>query len=427
MDNKPVQNFPNNDLIVGLDIGTTKIAVIVAERTESGGVDIVGIGTHPSEGLRKGVVINIESTVNSIQRAIEEAELMAGCEIDSVYAGIAGSHIKGFNSHGIVAIKNKEVSVKDIERVIDAAKAVAIPMDREILHILPQEYIVDDQDGIREPLGMSGVRLEAKVHIVTGAVASAQNIVKSANRVGLTVKDIVLEPIASSEAVLSPEEKELGVAMVDIGGGTTDLTIFHAGAVKHTAVVPLGGNHITADISAGLRTPTSSAEEIKKRYGLAYSGLSRAGETIEVPSTGGRDPRILPKQMLTEIIEPRLEEIFSLIYAEIVRSGFDEFLTAGVVLTGGTILLEGSADLAEQVFRLPVRIGYPTGVGGLFDVVNSPQFATGVGLVLYGSRRQESIEFQPVLETTDHEMSFFAKIRERMSGWFGGSGVRAEM
>lgn len=424
MDNKPTQKFLNNDLIVGLDIGTTKIAVIVAERTDSGGVDIIGIGTHPSEGLRKGVVINIESTVNSIERAIEEAELMAGCEIDAVYAGIAGSHIKGFNSHGIVAIKNREVSVKDVERVIDAAKAVAIPMDREILHILPQEYIVDDQDGIKEPLGMSGVRLEAKVHIVTGAVASAQNIVKSANRVGLTVKDIVLEPIASSEAVLSPEEKELGVAMVDIGGGTTDLTIFHAGAVKHTAVVPLGGNHITADISAGLRTPTSSAEEIKKRYGLAYSGLSRAGETIEVPSTGGRDPRILPKQMLTEIIEPRLEEIFSLVYAEIVRSGFDEFLTAGIVLTGGTVLLEGSADLAEQVFRLPVRIGYPTGVGGLFDVVNSPQFATGVGLVLYGARRQESIEFQPVLETT-HEVSFFAKIRERMSGWFSGSGVRA--
>ncbi len=429
MDNKSIQNFPNNDLIVGLDIGTTKIAVIVAERTESGGVDIVGIGTHPSEGLRKGVVINIESTVNSIQRAIEEAELMAGCEIDSVYAGIAGSHIKGFNSHGIVAIKNKEVSVKDVERVIDAAKAVAIPMDREILHILPQEYIVDDQDGIREPLGMSGVRLEAKVHIVTGAVSSAQNIVKSANRVGLTVKDIVLEPIASSEAVLSPEEKELGVAMIDIGGGTTDITIFHNGAVKHTAVVPLGGNHITADISAGLRTPTSSAEEIKKRYGLAYSGHARPGETIEVPSTGGRDPRILPKQMLTEIIEPRLEEIFTLAYSEIVKSGFDEFLTAGIVITGGTVLLEGSADLAEQVFRLPVRVGYPTGIGGLLDVVNSPQFATGVGLVLYGARRQESIEFQPVHEVhTVHntEGGFFAKIKERMSSWFGGA-ARAEM
>jgi cell division protein FtsA len=412
----------SSNLIVGLDIGTTKIAVIIAERTSSGGVDIVGIGTHPSEGLRKGVVINIESTVASIQKAVEEAELMAGCHISSVYAGIAGSHIKGMNSHGIVAIKNKEVSSKDIERVIDAAKAVAIPMDREILHILPQEYIVDDQDGIREPLGMSGVRLEAKVHIVTGAVASAQNIVKSANRVGLTVQDIVLEPIASAEAVLSPEEKELGVAMVDIGGGTTDITIFHNGAIKHTSVIPLGGNHITSDISAGLRTPTSSAEEIKRRYGCAYSGAAKPHDTIEVPSTGGRDARILPKQMLTEIIEPRMEEIFTLVHRDLVRSGFDEFLTAGVVLTGGTVLLEGSADLAEMIFRLPVRVGFPSGVGGLVDVVNSPSFSTGVGLVLYGAKNSELIENTQRVNAASEGVNFISKIKSKMAAWFSGAG-----
>jgi cell division protein FtsA len=407
----------NNNIIVGLDIGTTKIAVIVADRSPGGKVDIIGIGTHPSEGLRKGVVINIEATINSIQRAIEEAELMAGCHISSVYAGIAGSHIKGHNSHGIVAIKNKEVSSKDIERVIDAAKAIAIPMDREILHILPQEYIVDEQDGIRDPLGMSGVRLEAKVHIVTGAVASAQNIVKSANRVGLTVEDIVLEPIASAEAVLSAEEKELGIAMVDIGGGTTDITIFHAGAIKHTAVIPLGGNHITNDISAGLRTPASSAEEIKRRYGCAFSGISQPQDTIEVPSTGGRDPRILAKHALTEIIEARMEETFTLVHRELIRSGFDEFLTAGLVLTGGTVLLEGSAELAEQVFNMPVRIGYPGGVGGLIDVVNSPAYSTGVGLVLYGSRNSPGVEFY-----ARHEgPGLFDRIKMRMSNWFGAS------
>lgn len=408
----------NQNIIVGLDIGTTKIAVIVAEMTASGNVDIIGIGTHPSEGLRKGVVINIEATINSIRRAVEEAELMAGCEITSVYAGIAGSHIKGQNSHGIVAIKNKEVSAKDIERVIDAAKALAIPLDREILHILPQEYIVDEQDGIRDPLGMSGVRLEAKVHVVTGAVASAQNIVKSANRVGLNVADIVLEPIASAEAVLSPEEKELGVAMIDIGGGTTDITIFHAGAIKHTAVLPLGGNHITNDISAGLRTPTSCAEEIKRRYGCAFGGISQPQDTIEVPSTGGRDPRILPKHALTEIIEARMEEIFTLVHRDLIKSGFDEFLTAGLVLTGGTVLVEGSAELAEQVFNMPVRIGYPGRVGGLVDVVNSPSYSTGVGLVLYGSRNMNHTDYY---SREQHSLSLFEKLRSRMSSWFKAS------
>jgi len=400
------------ETIVGLDIGTTKIAVIVAQRTIGGKVDIIGIGTHPSSGLRKGVVINIEATVESIRHAIEEAELMSGVEISTVYAGIAGSHIKGFNSHGIVAVKSKEVGAKDVERVIDAARAVAIPMDREILHILPQEYIVDEQDGIREPVGMSGVRLEAKVHIVTGAVASAQNIVKSANRVGLTVSDIVLESIASAEAVLSPEEKELGVALVDIGGGTTDITIFHAGAVKHTAVIPLGGNNLTNDISAGLRTPTSSAEEIKRRYGHCLASLVESGETMEVPSTGGREPRVVPRKLLAQIIEPRMEEIFTLTRRELVRSGFDEFLSSGIVLTGGSVLLEGSVELAEQIFELPVRVGYPTGVGGLTDVVSSPAFSTGVGLILYGAREGQT------RSARGNGNGMLGRVRTRMADWF---------
>ncbi|MCL4149616.1 UNVERIFIED_CONTAM: hypothetical protein GTU68_009637, partial [Idotea baltica] len=399
-------------IIVGLDIGTTKIAVIVAERGEGGEVDIIGIGTSPSDGLRKGVVINIEATVNSIRSAVEEAELMAGCEISEVYAGIAGSHIKGFNSHGIVAVKNREVTTKDIERVIDAARAVAIPMDREILHILPQEYMVDDQDGIREPLGMSGVRLEARVHIVTGSVSSAQNIVKSANRVGLNVADIVLEPIASAEAVLSPEEKELGVAMIDIGGGTTDITIFHAGAVKHTAVLPIGGNHLTNDVAAGLRTPSKSAEAVKCRFGAASSAAIDPSETIEVPSTGGREPRVISRSVLTDILEARMEELFNLVHRELIRSGFDEFLSAGVVLTGGSSLLEGSAELGEQLLEMPVRIGFPAGVGGLTDVVCSPKFATGVGLVLYGADKGESASF------SNREDGLFDRLKTKMSTWF---------
>ncbi len=401
-----------SNVIVGLDIGTTKIAVIVAEKVPGGKLDIIGIGSHPSNGLRKGVVINIEATVNSIRRAVEEAELMAGCEINTAYCGIAGSHIKGFNSHGIVAVKNKEVTSKDVERVIDAARAVAIPTDREILHILPQEYIVDEQDGIREPIGMSGVRLEAKVHIVTGAVSSAQNIVKCANRVGLAVNDIVLEPIASSEAVLSPEEKELGVAMIDMGGGTTDITIFHDGAVKHTAVLPLGGNHLTADIAAGLRTPSSSAEAIKKRYGCALASLVQKDETIEVPSTGGRDPRILSRQVLAEIIQPRVDEVFNLAQRELSRSGFDEFLTGGIVLCGGSVLLEGMTELAEQTFNLPVRLGYPNNIGGLIDVVNSPMYATGVGLVMYGARDENFERFGTA------SGGFVERVKSRMMNWF---------
>ncbi len=401
------------EIIVGLDIGTTKIAVIVAQAAAGGKVDIIGIGKHPSSGLRKGVVINIEATVNSIRHAVEEAELMAGCEITSVYAGIAGEHIKGFNSHGIVAVRNKEeVGPRDVERVIDAAQAVAIPMDREILHILPQEYIVDQQDGIREPLGMSGVRLETKVHIVTGAVSSAQNIVKSANRVGLEVNDIVLEPIASAEAVLSPEEKELGVAIVDIGGGTTDITVFHSGAIKHTAVIPLGGDNLTNDVSHGLRTPKASAEEIKRRYGSAMASLVQHSDTLEVPSTGGREPEVLSRLVLAEILEPRMEEIFTLVQAELVRSGYDELLTGGIVLTGGTVLLDGSSELAEQVFNLPVRVGRPADIGGLVDVVNSPDFATGVGLVLYGAREGQGSSLKL------DEDNIFMRMKNQVTSWF---------
>lgn len=403
-----------DNLVVGLDIGTTKICAIVGALTEDG-IDIVGIGSSPSRGLRKGVVINIDSTVQSIRKAIEEAELMAGCEIKSVFAGIAGGHIKGINSQGVIAIKNREVVADDVKRVIEAAKAVAIPMDREVIHILPQEFIIDDQDGIREPLGMSGVRLEAKVHIVTGAAASAQNIVKSCNRSGLDVADIVLEQLASSEAVLSPEEKELGVALVDIGGGTTDVAIFVDGAIKHTSVLALGGNQITNDIAVGLRTPMAEAEKIKQKYGCCLASLVGKDETIEVPSVGGRKPRILSRQLLAEILEPRVEEIFTLVNREIVKSGFEDVIASGVVITGGSTILEGMPELAEQVFNLPVRRGTPQNIGGLVDVVNSPVYATGVGLVVYGSRHVESTTHFP---TTQSDDNLFSKVSRRMKEWF---------
>lgn len=403
-----------DNLIVGLDIGTTKICAIVGNVTEEG-LDIVGIGTSPSRGLRKGVVINIESTVASIKKAVEEAELMAGCEIKSVYAGIAGGHIKGFNSQGVIAIKNREVSSDDVRRVIDAAKAIAIPMDREVIHILPQEFIIDDQDGIREPLGMSGVRLEAKVHIVTGAVASAQNIIKSCNRAGLDVADIVLEQLASSEAVLSADEKELGVALVDIGGGTTDIAIFVDGAIKHTAVLSLGGNHLTNDIAVGLRTPMAEAEKIKQKYGCCMSAIVGKEETIEVPSVGGRKPRVLSRQLLAEILEPRVEEIFTLVNREIVKSGYEDLIASGVVLTGGTTILEGMPELAEQVFNLPVRRGLPQNIGGLVDVVHSPAYATGVGLVVYGSKNVGASEF-PTIQSDEN---IFNRVTRRMKEWFG--------
>jgi cell division protein FtsA len=400
-----------NSIIVGLDIGTSKVCAIVGELTERG-MEVIGVGSHPSQGLRKGVVINIESTVESIKKAVEEAELMAGCEINSVFTGIAGGHIKGFNSHGIVAVKNKEVTPRDLERVIDAAKAVAIPMDREVLHILPQEYIIDDQDGIKEPLGMSGVRLEAKVHIVTGAVTSAQNIVKCCNRTGLNVADIVLEPLASAEAVLTPEEKELGVALIDMGGGTTDIALFHDGSVKHTAVLAIGGNHLTGDIAAGLRTPVAEAERIKQRYGCARAGMVTKDERVEVPSVAGRNSRTLSRQILCEIIEPRLDEIFQLILREIIKSGYEGSLASGIVMTGGSTLLPGTIEMAEQVFGMPVRLGVPTHVGGLIDVVSSPIYATGVGLVLYGIKRQDRNFFRI------RDDNLFHKVRERMVDWF---------
>ncbi|HEX2385687.1 MAG TPA: cell division protein FtsA [Candidatus Binatia bacterium] len=399
-----------NNIIVGLDIGTSKVCAIVGEMTERG-VDIIGVGSHLSQGLRKGVVINIESTVESIKKAVEEAGMMAGCEINSVFTGIAGGHIKGFNSHGIVAVKNKEVSPRDVERVIDAAKAVAIPMDREVLHILPQDYIIDEQDGIKEPLGMSGVRLEAKVHIVTGAVTSAQNIVKCCNRTGLNVADIVLEPLASAEAVLTDEEKELGVALVDMGGGTTDIALFHDGAVKHTAVLAIGGNHLTSDIAAGLRTPIAEAERIKQRYGFARTSMVTKDERVEVPSVGGRSSRTITRQILCEIIEPRLDEIFQLFRREIVKSGYEGCLSSGVVLTGGSTLLPGMIEMAEEVLGMPARLGLPMHVSGLTDVISSPIYATGVGLVLYGIKRQDKNFFRI------RENNMLGKVKGRMADW----------
>ncbi len=400
------------DLIVGLDIGTTKVCAIVGEVTEDG-IDIIGIGSHPSKGLRKGVVINIESTVESIKRAISEAELVAGCDITSVYAGIAGGHIKGINSHGIVAVKDKEVGENDLIRVIDAAQAVAIPLDREVIHVIPQEYIIDDQDGIKEPLGMSGVRLEAKVHIVTAAVTSAQNIVKCANRCGLNVADIILQPLASGEAVLTPDEKDLGVALVDIGGGTTDIVVFSEGAIVHTSVLTLGGNHVTNDVAVGLRTPAGEAERIKQKYGCCLSSMVQKDETIEVPSVGGRKPRILSRQILSEIIEPRVEEIFSLVRQEIIKSGFDERIASGIVITGGSTILEGMPELAEQVFNMPVRRGAPRAIGGLVDVVKSPMYATGVGLVIAGSKGSDHTRFKV------REANIYKKVKGRMKEWFG--------
>lgn len=399
------------NLIVGLDIGTTKICCIVGNMTDEG-LEVVGIGTSPSKGLRKGVVINIESTVEAIQKAVREAELMAGCEIKTVYAGIAGGHIKGLNSQGVIAIKNREVSSEDLTRVIDAAKAIAIPMDREVLHILPQEFIIDDQDGIREPLGMSGVRLEAKVHIVTGAVASAQNIIKSCNRAGTDVADIVLEQLASSEAVLSADEKELGVALVDLGGGTSDIAIYSEGAIKHTSVLAIGGDHLTNDIAVGLRTPMTEAEKIKQAYGCCLTSMVGKDETIEVPSVGGREARVLSRQLLAEILEPRVEEIFTLVNREIIKSGYEDLIASGVVITGGSSILPGMPELAEQIFNLPVRRGMPQGIGGLTDVVNSPIYATGVGLVKYGSQNQDRPQFKIGQENG------FDKIMQRMKEWF---------
>ena len=400
------------NLMVGLDIGTSKVVAIVGKITSDRRVEIVGIGSHPSRGLKKGVVVNIESTVQSIQRAIEEAELMAGCQIHSVYAGIAGSHIRSMNSHGIVAIRDKEVTQGDVDRVIDAARAVAIPADQKILHVLPQEFVIDNQEGIREPVGMAGVRLEAKVHLVTGAVSAAQNIVKCVRRCGLDVEDIILEQLASSYAALTDDEKDLGVCIVDIGGGTTDIAIFTEGSIKHTAVIPIAGDQVTNDIAVALRTPTQYAEDIKIKYACALTQLASPDESIEVPSVGERAPRRLARQTLAEVVEPRYEELLSLIQAELRRSGFEDLCAAGVVLTGGSAKMEGAIELAEEIFHMPVRLGVPQHVAGLVDVVRNPIYSTGVGLLLYGLRHGTERR---------GEMRLNAGARgiwERMKGWF---------
>ncbi len=399
-----------HSIVVGLDIGTSKVCAVVGEMTEQG-VEIIGVGSQLSQGLRKGVVINIEGTVSAIKKAVEEAGLMAGCEINTIITGIGSGHIKAFNSHGIVAVKNKEVSQRDLERVIDAAKAVAIPMDQEILHILPQDYIVDDQDGIKEPFGMSGVRLEARVHIVTGATTATQNVIKCCNRTGLSVADLVLMPLASAEAVLKEEERELGVAVVDMGSGTTDINVFYDGSVKHTTVLPIGGNHVTSDIAAGLRTPFADAERIKLRYGVARAGMVAGDERLDVPSAAGKNARTVSRQILCEIIEPRMDEVFQLVRREIAKSGYEEWLASGVVLTGGAILLPGAVEMAEQIFGMPTRLGTPTQVGGLVDIVASPIYAAGVGLVLYGMKRQE----HTFLRTRDG--TILSKVKHRMSDW----------
>lgn len=373
------------NIIVGLDLGTTKTCVIIGEMTETG-IDIIGLGTHPSEGIRKGVVVNIDSAVESVKRAVDEAEHMSGCEIASVYTGIAGEHIRGQNSLGIVGVKGREVDADDVERAVAQSTAIAIPADREILHSLPQSFIVDEQEGVKDPVGMSGVRLEAKVYIVTGSAASIQNVVKSVNRVGLDLNGMVLEPLASGEAVLSKDEKDLGVVLIDIGGGTTDVAVFSDGNIIHTAILPVGGNYVTSDIAAGLRTPIADAEKIKIKFGCAYSPLIQKDEVIEVPSVGGREPREVSRQILGRVIEARVDEILRMAYKEVVKSGQEERLAAGVVLTGGTALLDGIVELAEQIFEMPVRRGTPKGIGGLTDIVNSPIYATAVGLVIYGSR-----------------------------------------
>jgi cell division protein FtsA len=408
-------NSNDEQLIVGLDIGTSKVVAIVGLARPDGSLEIVGTGLHPSSGLKKGVVVNIESTVHSIQRAVEEAELMAGCHIHSVYAGIAGSHIRSLNSHGIVAIRDREVHPLDIERVIDAARAVAIPADQEILHVLPQEFIIDNQEGVREPLGMSGVRLESKVHLVTCAANASQNIKKCIRRCGLEVDDIILEQLASSYAVLTEDEKQLGVCLVDIGGGTTDIAIFTEGAIRHTGVIPIAGDQVTNDIAMALRTPTAHAEELKIKYACALAKLAGPDETIKVPSVGERPPRDLSRQALAEVVEPRYDELFTLVQAELRRSGFEDLVAAGIVLTGGTAKMEGVVELAEEIFHMPVRLGSPNDVHGLADIVNNPIYSTGVGLLIYGMQQQR--EGGKPSRRRDSGDSFFARLKR----WFQGN------
>ncbi len=403
------------NLIVGLDIGTSKVVSIVAEVSEENEIEIIGLGSCRSRGLKKGVVVNIESTVQTIQSAIQEAELMAGCNIHAVFTGIAGNHIRSLNSHGIVAIRDNEVTAGDIERVIDAARAVAIPADQKILHIIPRDFIIDGQEGIKEPIGMSGVRLEAKVHIVTGAVSAAQNIIKCVRRCGLEADDIVLEQVASSYSVLTEDEKDLGVCLVDVGGGTTDLAVFTNGAISHTAVIPIAGDQVTNDIAVALRTPTQNAEEIKVEHACALAQLANSDETVEVPSVGNRPVRRMSRQTLAEVVEPRYEELFSLVQAELRRSGYERLIVAGIVLTGGSSNMQGVVELAEEVFHVPVRVGTPQYVGGLVELVRNPIYATGVGLLLYGLRQQ--------LDRTQMKRidSGATSIWNRMKSWFQGN------
>ncbi|HIJ91601.1 MAG: cell division protein FtsA [Desulfobulbaceae bacterium] len=401
------------DLIVGLDIGTTKICVVVGE-VHDNRVDIIGIGRHPSVGLRRGVVVNIESTVHSIRQAVEEAERMAGCEIGAVYVGIAGSHIKSFNSHGLIAIKNNEIRQDDIDRVVDAARAVPIPPDQEVIHVLPQEFMVDGQADIQDPIGMTGVRLEADVHIVTGSATAVHNIVKCCNRAGLQVTDVVLEPLASACAVLTREEMELGVGLLDIGGGTADLAIFADGTIKHTFVLGLGGQNLTNDLSIGLRTPQKEAERLKEEYGCALASLIDKDQVIEVPSVGGRKNRKLSRRVMGEILEPRVEEMLTLINQELLDSKYKEMVNAGIVLTGGSCLLDNMEELAEQIFDLPVRIGRPENIGGVVDVVGTPQWATGVGLVIYGMKNGPGERFKRT------KGGLVGRVTGRVKDWFKG-------
>lgn len=402
-------------LIVGLDIGTSKVLAIVGEVNAEGEVEIIGYGHHPATGMRKGVVANIEETVTAIQRAVEEAELMAGCQIYSVYAGIAGAHINSFNSHGVVAVRDGEVDEGDVERVIESAKAVAIPNDQTILHVLPQEFIIDGQEGIRQPIGMNGIRLEANLHMVTASQSSAKNIEKCIRRCGLEVDDIILEQLASCESVLTDDEKELGVCLVDIGGGTTDIAVYSEGAVRHTAVIPVAGDQITNDIAIAVRTPMQSAEDIKKRYACALRQLAPADESIEVQSVGDRPTRKLSKQSLADVVEPRVEELFELIRTDLRRNGYEHLIRSGIVLTGGSSKMDGMIELAEEIFHVPVRLGMPKYLGGLSEVVKNPIYSTGVGLVQFGHVNQSLSK-----QSTQKE-SRFSVFWQRLKHWFQGN------
>ncbi len=415
---------PNN-MIVGLDIGTSKVVCLVGEMDPNGHIELVGIGSQPSSGLKRGVVVNIDATVNSIQRAVEDAELMAGCKVHSVTVGIAGSHINSLNSHGIVAVRDREVTEQDLERVIDAARAVAIPADQKIIHILPQEYLIDNQQGIKEPLGMSGVRLEAKVHLVNGSINAVQNIEKCVRRCGLEVDSVVLQPLASSYAVLTDDEKDLGVCLVDIGGGTTDIAVFTGGAIRHTASIPVAGDQVTSDIAMALRTPTKNAEELKVKYACALAQLAGADETIKVPSVGERPPRSLSRQSLAEVVEPRYDELFSLIQSELRRCGFEELVAAGIVLTGGTAKMEGAVELAEEIFHIPVRLAQPQGVRGMEDILCNPIYATAQGLLIYAQQKFNGVYSgqgeASRRDTVVVELVEQPKIVDRMKSWLQGN------